>query len=234
MPLRSMKMNFFILGFHLRVWCPKWTPASRSSFIPISANGSSGLQPPLLPPARPPIGGPVLRSGACVVAGPKGFAPRPALFLPLRELEPLAGRGLPVLLPLLHPRVAREKPFLAQGPAKRGVDPEQRPRDSQADRPRLSGRAAAADVRDQIVLVGVVARYEGLQCDPAQGQPREKLIEVPAVDRALARALGQAYPRDRGFAAACSEKIAHVLELASWDLEPGVGSGRGDCAMCGC
>src|SRR6478752_8834098 len=29
-PLRSAKMNRRILGFHRRVWCPKWTPASRS------------------------------------------------------------------------------------------------------------------------------------------------------------------------------------------------------------
>src|SRR5690625_1200328 len=30
MPLRSVKMKRFILGFHRRVWCPKWTPLSRS------------------------------------------------------------------------------------------------------------------------------------------------------------------------------------------------------------
>src|SRR5271154_1742507 len=28
MPLRSWKMYGFILGFHRRVWWPKWTPAS--------------------------------------------------------------------------------------------------------------------------------------------------------------------------------------------------------------
>src|ERR671920_241975 len=30
MPLRSVKMKRFILGFQRRVWCPKWTPLSRS------------------------------------------------------------------------------------------------------------------------------------------------------------------------------------------------------------
>src|SRR5690606_29049580 len=30
MPLRSVMMKRFILGFHRRVWCPKWTPLSRS------------------------------------------------------------------------------------------------------------------------------------------------------------------------------------------------------------
>src|SRR5450759_1123446 len=33
MPLRSVKMYGFIFGFQRRVWCPKWTPASRSAFI---------------------------------------------------------------------------------------------------------------------------------------------------------------------------------------------------------
>src|SRR6266545_5302511 len=28
-------MNFFILGFHRLVWCPKWTPASNNSLTPI-------------------------------------------------------------------------------------------------------------------------------------------------------------------------------------------------------
>ena len=33
MPLRSPKMYSFIFGFQRRTWCPKWTPASSSSFI---------------------------------------------------------------------------------------------------------------------------------------------------------------------------------------------------------
>jgi hypothetical protein len=33
MPFRSPKMNSFIFGFQRFVWCPKWTPASSSSFI---------------------------------------------------------------------------------------------------------------------------------------------------------------------------------------------------------
>ena len=32
-PLRSAKMNGFILGFQRRVWWPKWTPASSSCRI---------------------------------------------------------------------------------------------------------------------------------------------------------------------------------------------------------
>src|SRR5512137_2819828 len=33
MPLRAPKMYGFIFGFQRFVWCPKWTPASRSCFI---------------------------------------------------------------------------------------------------------------------------------------------------------------------------------------------------------
>ena len=36
-PLRSVKMKGFILGFQRLVWCPKWTPASSSSFIDTTA-----------------------------------------------------------------------------------------------------------------------------------------------------------------------------------------------------
>src|SRR4051812_38466248 len=50
-----MKMNFFILGFQRRVWCPKWTPASRSSFMPISATSPPVFVPPPLRSARPPV-----------------------------------------------------------------------------------------------------------------------------------------------------------------------------------
>src|SRR5437867_4283258 len=43
MPLRSPKMYFCILGFQRLVWCPKWTPASSSSFIVSAA---------IVPPCR--------------------------------------------------------------------------------------------------------------------------------------------------------------------------------------
>src|ERR1700761_9089468 len=33
MPLRSVKMNRFILGFQRRVWGPKWVPLSSSCFM---------------------------------------------------------------------------------------------------------------------------------------------------------------------------------------------------------
>ena len=36
-PLRSAKMYSRIFGFHRRVWCPKWTPASSSCFMVVAA-----------------------------------------------------------------------------------------------------------------------------------------------------------------------------------------------------
>src|SRR5690349_13303908 len=51
MPLRSVMMKRFILGFHRRVWCPKWTPLSRSwrmvttaicFFLSVSASAPAG------------------------------------------------------------------------------------------------------------------------------------------------------------------------------------------------
>src|SRR5437764_14551083 len=42
-PLRLPKMYGFIFGFQRRVWCPKWTPASSSSFIVTSTKEFSLL-----------------------------------------------------------------------------------------------------------------------------------------------------------------------------------------------
>src|SRR5687768_11444243 len=51
MPLRSPKMNRFIFGFHRRVWCPKWTPASSSCFM--VTTGAMGRTPsPAVPEVR--------------------------------------------------------------------------------------------------------------------------------------------------------------------------------------
>src|SRR5690242_12696109 len=43
MPLRSVKMNRFIFGFHRRVWCPKWTPASSRLRMVTTAIGARPL-----------------------------------------------------------------------------------------------------------------------------------------------------------------------------------------------
>ena len=51
-PLRSAKMNGRILGFHRRVWWPKWTPASSSWRIETVGT----LCPPAVVPPRIPCG----------------------------------------------------------------------------------------------------------------------------------------------------------------------------------
>src|SRR5439155_799499 len=104
-----------------------------------------------------------------MAAAPKRGSPEPDLpSLPLRELEPLAGRGLPVFLPLFHASVAGEESFFAQQSPKGWIDSEQRPRRAEADRSGLPGQTAAPDAGDEIELVGGVARDERLQRDPTQ------------------------------------------------------------------
>src|SRR5579863_8859041 len=123
-------MYSFILGFQRLVWCPKWTPASSNSFMVIVAN-----EPPcsvcILRAAEPlriaipvpaPRGSgriehlkqPTRRDVACYVSShhvPDCLRRQETLQttspqLPLRELEPLAGALLPVLLTLFPARVA--------------------------------------------------------------------------------------------------------------------------------
>ena len=57
-PLRSAKMNGFILGFQRRVWWPKWTPASSSCRIETDGTVSDLLFGSFLrgPRRRGPVG----------------------------------------------------------------------------------------------------------------------------------------------------------------------------------
>src|SRR5438034_225534 len=66
MPLRLPKMYSFIFGFHRLVWCPKWTPASSSSFMemegtsilsrsPVDASVVGWLAPGRRGPGRSPV-----------------------------------------------------------------------------------------------------------------------------------------------------------------------------------
>src|ERR1044072_8486364 len=69
MPPRSVKMNRFIFGFQRRVWWPKWTPASRRSFM-----ATTGM-------SRPFLGSVVVRRRGC--DGDRAGRPPP--------ISPLAG-----------------------------------------------------------------------------------------------------------------------------------------------
>src|SRR5579862_3307657 len=55
MPFRSPKMYSFIFGFQRRVWWPKWTPASRSSFIVISTANVPPLRKGRFEPRSSPL-----------------------------------------------------------------------------------------------------------------------------------------------------------------------------------
>src|SRR4051794_24276030 len=73
MPLRSVKMNRFILGFQRRVWCPKWTPLSSSWRMVTTAMVVSpcGTRVPVLVDS-PPDGGdlaPASRSHGVQLSG---------------------------------------------------------------------------------------------------------------------------------------------------------------------
>src|SRR5262245_37962084 len=161
MPFRSMKMNFFICGFHRRVWCPKCTPASSRSFMVISATacllrGSaaappSAFAPPPEPRKRPgtPARSPMQRMGS----GRVRWIPLLLERLPLAELEALARARLPVLLALLHARVAREEALAAEQRLQRLVLADERARHAEPDRAGLAGEPTARDPREHVGLV---------------------------------------------------------------------------------
>src|SRR5215831_21349384 len=159
MPFRSMKMNFFICGFHRRVWCPKCTPASSRSFIVISATDcllrgsaaapASRVAPPPAPESRTP-------------AHLTGRV-RWVLRLPLAELEPLAGARLPVFLALLHARVAREEALAPEQALQRLVLAHERARDAEPDRASLAGEPSTGNACVHIELVGQIGHVERLE-----------------------------------------------------------------------
>ena len=70
MPPRSVKMKRFIFGFQRRVWWPKWTPASRSSFMETTATGETPFGLFAVLPAAPGWNRPETRAGTA--------APRPS------------------------------------------------------------------------------------------------------------------------------------------------------------
>src|SRR5712692_9227017 len=122
-------MYSFIFGFHRLTWCPKWTPASSSSFIVTVTNRSSyTVNWFMYSPARVPNcpAGTTNREGRqwYMVPSPKSKVQSPksidraALTLDFglwtldssfRELEALACALLSVLLALFGSRVAGDE-----------------------------------------------------------------------------------------------------------------------------
>src|SRR6185503_15757652 len=189
MPFRSMKMNFFICGFHRRVWCPKCTPASSRSFIVISATdcllrgSAAALACRVAPPPDP-----LKRSGTPALAGRVRWIPLLLLRLPLAELEALARARLPVLLALLHARVAREEALAAEQRLQGLVLAHERARHTHADPAGLAGEPAAGDARVHVDLVGEVRHRERLERVQHQRIAAQVLERGPAVHQVLTRA----------------------------------------------
>src|SRR5690349_16326851 len=104
-----MKMNLRICGFHRRVWCPKWTPASSRSFIVMSATEDllRGFA------SAPGVGSRLRAVSHGATPARTGWRERWNR-LTLAELEALARARLSVLLALLHARVAREEAVAAE------------------------------------------------------------------------------------------------------------------------
>src|SRR5262249_32679628 len=120
--------------------------------------------------------------------------------LALGELEALAGALLPVLLALLHARIAREKTVLAQRRAQLEIEARNGARQSHAYGPGLTASAATVRGDDHIHLIGQVGELERFGGVVLPGVVRKVGIHLAAVDRKLASARTQKHARD-GFLA---------------------------------
>src|SRR5437762_10849020 len=157
MPFRSPKMYSFIFGFQRLVWWPKCTPASSRSFIAIP-----GKVPPCpFDPADPT---------------------RSALQLTFTELEALARASHAVFLAFLDPRIRRQQAVLLQLLAQLSVVVDQRARDGEAHRARLTVDTAAADRREDIELLARLRQEEWPPDLRPQRVGREIRLEFSVVD----------------------------------------------------
>src|SRR5215213_7844180 len=102
--------------------------------------------------------------------------------LALRVLEALAGAGLPVLLALLLPRVAREEAGPLEGRAALGVGEHEGAGDAVAHGLGLGAVAAACDGRLDVVLIEDLEQLERLAHDHARGLADEVLVGGALVD----------------------------------------------------
>src|SRR5437867_12161807 len=185
-------MYSFIFGFQRLVWCPKWTPASSSSFmVTAGATLASTLvaKKRLLDCASPG------RRPGFPASRQAGGSRLPSL--PLAELEATARALLAVLLPLLDPGVPREEPRLLQPLAQLQVDHAQGAGDAVAQRARLGRDAAAVQLRLHVVLVVRLGHREGLLDEHLERLvAAEELVERVVVQRERPGARKQADPRD--------------------------------------
>ena len=86
------------------------------------------------------------------LSNPNSKIDNPKFSYRLRELEAFASALLPILLPFLDARVARDQAGLLQRGTQVGIVFEQRARNAVANRARLSRRSAAADINQNVKL----------------------------------------------------------------------------------
>src|SRR5688572_17728838 len=99
MPLRSVKMKRFILGFQRRVWCPKWTPLSSSwRMVTTAMARPSGAHRRVHASRRTRLGARISVVGSDQQVGAPGVmsspAPAPATWAETRtaaEIDPVLG-----------------------------------------------------------------------------------------------------------------------------------------------
>ena len=127
-------MYSFIFGFQRLVWCPKWTPASSSSFMLTDGRGqvTASCDRDHSRPCRHCAPG--FPASADAARGRLGRE------LTLAELEAATGALLPVLLALLDAGVARQEARLLEPLAQLEVEHAQRARDAVAQRAGLRRR----------------------------------------------------------------------------------------------
>src|SRR6266571_4281157 len=248
MPERSAKMKRRIFGFHRRVWCPKWTPASsRSCNWGCAMPSLSGFwsAAAVISRATPAHRGPNARSSGVrdnlkrrgvwgVGCGVERPHPTPHIPLTFAKLEPLPRAGAPGLLALDRPWIARQQPLLAQLLAMPVVGEAQRPRDPQPHRPRLAGHATAPAIALHVEGAERVGRGERLLDVGHERGAREIVAQRPAVDVPLPRARRQIHTRHALLAPPDGVPAQLRRDRGHADA-PAVGaSGCGCCAACGC
>src|SRR2546426_3711316 len=171
-------MYSFIFGFHRLVWCPKWTPASRSSFI------ETEIKYRLLSWVM----------GAPADPCPRGTDPNGARSA-FRILEARPGSPLAVFLSLLDPGIAREKPRLFQPGSEFPVVVHQGPGETMTDGAGLPRMSSARDANLNVELVGGLGQKEGLPDHELQAFSLEVLVQYTIVDSNFPGSRPEKHPR---------------------------------------
>src|SRR5262249_44856803 len=150
----------------------------------------------------------------------------------LAELEPTAGAGLTVLLPLHDPGVAGEEAGLLQRGPELGVQQAQCAAEAVADGAGLAGEATADDVHRDVDLPHLLEDLQRLVEDHLRRLTPEVLVERTAVDDDGPASFLHPNP-GRGLLAAAGGVVT-VLGLDRHGAQASTWRGSGFCAAWGC